>query len=409
MNNTQNRTEISHLMLLLVIFTILGAVIGLGIGSGISFLSSMGVFSYWKPLGAASIVDQKILYANSNAVWVETAQGDIYVRQLNCPILNTDCKAWKIEEDRNRFRYVEKPPEGNEGCAVHVSIRPNAPPDNSIQCVYASRVNTLNDGFTYFALTGDHEIWYWRTPNSAQKPTIIIFSVLTGLFISFFFSKDFTTRRKGQYKQALSNLVSLFTSMVLFAIAGSIVGLVAGIGIVYFQETGAFTSWQLLDSPTRFTRIVDTTHASIWAQSIDEKLYVWNSYCPWEKCNAWVETKAVPDDAHSAPNEGISKGDTCRFESGDVVEGNVKPKNQPGNVVECVLVRAGMYESSWTVYYALLDDGTIWYWNHTENLFNFIYIPLISILVGIILGAIAGVVGFIVRKKNKRMSISTSS
>lgn len=402
MSYTQNKPEIFHLMLLLVIFTILGVVIGFGVGSGISFFSSMGTFSYWKPLDAAPSVPEKILYANSNSVWIETAQGDIYIHQLNCSILSADCKAWKVEKDGSRFKYYEQPSESNEGCTVNVSVRPNAPPNNSIQCTYASRVNTLNDGFTYYALTGDHEVFYWRTPNSAQRLIIFIFSILFGLFAGLLFGKDFTTRRKGQYKQALGNLASLFASMFLFAIAGSFVGLVAGIGILYFQGTGAFTSWQLLDSPVKFTQIVNANTNTVWAQSVDEKLYSRILECPLEKCDTWVETKAVPDDAHSAPNEGIKKGGTC-----DLGE-SYTPKKQPGHITECYLVQMGMYETSWTVYYALLDDGTIWYWKYTSDAFEIISIPLISILTGIILGVIAGIVGFIVRKKNKRMSTSIS-
>jgi hypothetical protein len=408
MSNSQNQSEISDRLFLLVIFTVLGMVLGFGIAHGVSSLATKGVFSFWKPLTSGVIVPEKILYANSNMVWVQTDRGEMYFHQINCPISSTECGTWRPEENRNRFDNYEKPPNGNEECAAHVFIRPNAPPRNSIQCVYASRVHTLNDGFTYYALSSDQKIWYWRTPNSGQKSILVLMFILIGPLAGFFFGWNLTARRKGRYKEVLADLGYLFTSMFLFAIAGFILGIVAGIGFLHYQNTGAFTKWQLLESPVKFTHIVNGNTGTVWAQSADGTLYVRNLNCTWEKCDFWTETDAVPEDALS-PNEGVSIRNICNFESGDVIEGSVKPKKQPGNVVECVLARGAMYETSWIVYYALLDDGTIWNWKYTSDMYALLYTILISVFVGVVLGILACLVAFIIKiTRRKRLTPSAS-
>jgi hypothetical protein len=402
MSNSQNHSNISNRLFLLLIFTVLGMVLGFGIAHGVSSLATKGVFSFWKPLTSGVIVPEKILYANSNMVWVQTERGEMYFHQINCPISSTECGTWLPEENRNRFDNNEKPPDGNEECAAHVFIRPNAPPRNSIQCVYAGRVHTLNDGFTYYALSSDHKIWYWRTPNSDQKSSIILAFNLIGPLAGFFFGWNLTARRKDRYREVLGDLGYLFGSMSLFAIAGIIVGIIAGIVILYFQNIGAFTRWQLLDGSAKFTHIVNGNTSTVWAQSSDGKLYVRNLNCVWEKCDFWTETESVPEDA-MAPHEGISISSTCSVESG------VKPKKQPGNVVECALARGAMYETSWIVYYALLDDGTIWYWKYTSDLYAFLYTIFTSLLAGVILGVLTSLVIFIIRiKRRKNLTLSSS-
>lgn len=408
MSNNQNQSGTSDRLFLLVIFTILGIVLGFGVAYGVSSLAAKGIFSLWKPISSDMIVPEKILYANSNVVWVQTDQGEMYFHQINCSILSTDCRTWQPEENRNRFDNYEKPPYGNEECAAHVFIRPNAPPRNSIQCVYASRVHTLNDGFTYYALSSDHKIWYWRTPNSGQKSTLVLMFILVGSLAGFFFGWNLTTRRKGRYKEVLADLGYLFTSMFLFAIAGFILGIVAGIGILHYQNTGAFTKWQLLESPVKFTHIVNGNTGTVWAQSADGTLYVRNLNCPWEKCDFWTKTGAIPDDAIS-PHEGVSIKNTCSFESGDVIEGSAKPEKQHGNVVECALARGGMYESSWIVYYALLDDGTIWNWKYTSDMYASLYIRFISVVAGVIFGIFASLIVFIIRTIRRKRTVPSAS
>jgi hypothetical protein len=198
----------------------------------------------------------------------------------------------------------------------------------------------------------------------------------------------------GKHYKDLINLVSLIVTVFFSAIICAFIGLFVGIGIVYFQGKGAFTSWQLISSPVKFTQIVDANTTTVWAQSMDDKLYSWSLHCPSQsECNKWIEIKAIPNGIHDF--DSIKNGDTCDLGGGYV------PKKQLGHVTECYLARMGMYESSWTVYYALLEDGTIWYWSYTSNGFAFIFIPLFSILLGIFTGVIVGVIIFIMKKKVK--------
>lgn len=195
-----------------------------------------------------------------------------------------------------------------------------------------------------------------------------------------------------RYK-SMASLGSLITIIFYSVIIGTPLGLIAGIGFVYFQETGSFTSWQLLESPAKFTKIVDANTYTVWAQSIDSRLYFWSH-------NKWVEIESMPDERHDI--EAVTKGDICDL------GGNYVPKKQPGRITECYLVGMGMYESSWTVYYALLEDGTIWCWSYTSNGFDFIYMPLLFISIGIFAGVIVGVIVFIRKKRSEEATARTS-
>ncbi|MBL8063891.1 MAG: hypothetical protein JNK32_12760 [Anaerolineales bacterium] len=407
MNQSDSETEAFYLYKLLSIFNILGVVVGLVVGIGLSNLAARGKLSFWVPIVSTTIISEKILYADSNTVWVATDLGEVYFHRLNCSPLATGCITWKSEENPGWLNGHVAIPLDNEGCNAKVFVRPNAPPRNSIQCVYASRVHTLNDGFTYYAVDSDHKVWYWRTPNRWQGLFLVFTFILVGLFAGSLFGKKLTARRKGRLKEVSNDLVSLFASMLLFAIGGGVLGVIAGNIILKFESKGAFTSWQLLESSVKFAEIVDADTNTVWAQSEDEKLYYRKLSCVWETCDTWEEVDTVSDEADTR-NEVVVFGNTCSFAEGNAAQGNIKPQKQPDNVVECVLAYGAMYESAWTAYYALLDDGTIWSWKYTSDMFKFIFIPLYSVLVGLLSGAIMGIVVFIVRKARlKKNSLTT--
>jgi hypothetical protein len=128
------------------------------------------------------------------------------------------------------------------------------------------------------------------------------------------------------------------------------------IGRIIFSsiiERESFISWNQLDSSLNFEKIEDVNTNTIWARAANNKLYFREIYCYEAKCDQWIETENVPDNAHDH-QVPINKGATCPI----YLEYQPK-KSPPKKVVECTLgVRYGQASGN---YYALLDDGTIWY------------------------------------------------
>jgi hypothetical protein len=397
MNNDQNKIDIPKLVILLVIFVILGTIIGFVVGFGISSLSSRGMFSRWELISSGNIVPENILHADSNTVWVETAQGEMYFHQINCPATNTDCETWKQEIQVNRFNNTGKPPQDNEGCAARVSTRPKAPPSNSIQCVYASRVNVTKDRFTYYALTTNHEVLYWRTPTENESLSIRNIFVPMGFFAGLLVGTAVAIRKKGQYKEVLIDLIYLFTSMFLSAIIGSLVGLIAGIGILILQESAIFVSWERLDSPYKFQQIDASSFSKVIAKSFEGKTFRLN--CSAEDCE-WLEIQEPPNIIY---DEVMSKkGPSCQLSDWST------PKDPPGKVVECVFTSWAAGEGAGVDYYVLLDDGKVWHWRQRSDAFGSLYFIFISIFAGAVLGSVVGMSIFIIRKKkNAHLSLQS--
>ncbi len=116
--------------------------------------------------------------------------------------------------------------------------------------------------------------------------------------------------------------------------------------------------WEQINSSYTFTQIVDANSHSIWAKTTENRMYAWDFYCDsTTRCKEWVETDIIPDNAHDIGGVGelqMVKATTCQlFET--------SPKQSPKNVVECAVGSHQLTVGSST-YYALLKDGTIWYW-----------------------------------------------
>jgi len=167
---------------------------------------------------------------------------------------------------------------------------------------------------------------------------------------------------------------------IIFSIGGGVFGFIGGFFVADYNDSveKKAMEWQLLDSPVKFTQLVDANFSTVWAQAEDEKLYFWNFDCSLQqKCNQWVETKNI--DNQETPME---KNSTCLFSN----EPGLKlSKEPPGKIVEC-----GRF--NFLNFYVLLEDGTIWHWETLipgDGLPNEVVIfAFIGFLLGIYLGAI---------------------
>jgi len=185
----------------------------------------------------------------------------------------------------------------------------------------------------------------------------------------------------------MQKIKSFFLSLlffIIFSILGIAVALGVGYLILILNEGGAFNSWKELNSPFVIKKIVDANSSTVWVENNDGKLFYYKDikqvYCDSSDCNQWIETEGVTNDINSTGEQPVVKDNSCQFD-------NLKFLRKPhGNIVECARGWFAGPEFGTVAYYALLDDGTIWKWEHHGDNILYIFTFLCLILVGFILG-----------------------
>jgi len=199
--------------------------------------------------------------------------------------------------------------------------------------------------------------------------------------------------------KVLNFFLSLFY-FIAFCILGWFIGAGIGYGFLILDAQDTFSSWELLSGNHQFEKIVSADSQTVWAQASDGKVYSWNTNCYLENCNQWVEAKEIPEnDFEYDTGETLEISNSCNI--GDRVQ------KTPGQVIECahfVFSGAGFGTS---VYYALLDDGQIWAWEHTNSSIGFEVVPLFFGFLGTITGII-GFIIFMIRRAMKNKETPTS-
>jgi hypothetical protein len=388
----QNKTDLSLSIMGLIIFASLGAVIGLVVGFGVTNLASRGIFSSWK-LIKSPVGFSRITGAGSHTIWAESGS-QLYFYDLDCSFFSKNCKEWVVNEKI-------PPNSGNiqkgEKCPAWSPRPKNTPPGKLIVCALSNRVN---GEFSYYALQEDGTVWYWKIPSRNDSRTTNILFGIIGLTTGIVLDTVLRRGEKDQYKQAIVNVISLVLTMIAFAIICSIIGLFIGIGIEFLPSTGVFTSWELLDSPVKFSQIADiNADGVIWAQTTDGNLYRWENWCynSPETCKQWIETENVPSNAHEGDFRPMSKGKNCTKNDG------LPGREPPGKVVECASIAMKNGPALSDIYYALLEDGTIWYWFPPAGTDYPIISLQIGPSIGLLMGVIAGVfLTYLRAKKNKQ-------
>jgi hypothetical protein len=183
--------------------------------------------------------------------------------------------------------------------------------------------------------------------------------------------------------------------LLIFICSGTTLGLRVGNGIDDIQNSGAYTSWVLLNSQVKFTEIVDISRESIWARTMEGNLYVYNNA-------QWKETISVPSNAHENDvSLTMKKGKTCP----DIQD---YPKKFPGEVVECAIVSWLDPGGGESFYYALIKDGTLWWWQRKRSASDMLPPPGmgIGLLVGFLLGILAGILFLRILQKKYKISLT---
>jgi len=191
---------------------------------------------------------------------------------------------------------------------------------------------------------------------------------------------------------------SLLSSLgfIVFSILGIAVSVGVGLFIVILNDGGAFNSWKLLDSQYRFRKIVDANSNTVWAENKDGQLFYYKdikqAYCDNNDCNKWTETKGVSEDAHYGGERPLEKNVACHFDNLMFL------RNPPDIIVECARGWYAGPEFGTVTYYALLNDGTIWKWEHHGDKLLYIAMFLCLLPTGFILG-IYGFKAYMARKR----------
>ena len=193
----------------------------------------------------------------------------------------------------------------------------------------------------------------------------------------------------------MDNIKTFLFALILAIIVclGIPLGFWAGNTFDGIRASGAYTPWELLDSPVAFTRIADVSSRGIWAQTKDDKLYFWK-FCGNQgsmPCE-WTEITNIPSNAHVDDFSPMSKGKNCP-------ESHTYPKNYPGNIIECATMPLRSGSGFANSYFTLLEDGTIWEWDHPPLPDTFGYGVLIGTPLGFLLSIIIGVIALRVLEK----------
>lgn len=177
----------------------------------------------------------------------------------------------------------------------------------------------------------------------------------------------------------------LFLSLLIVSspLLGHFIGEVVGKSIDERKWSDQVNApWQQIDSPYRFVEILDVAPNSLWAKTAENKHYYLEFQCQYggSECVKWIETKEALPDTHNYGTESaelpLQSGKTCPTTREPF------PPDPPQTVAECVLDTSNPYSNR---YYALVDDGTIWYWD-TPIGNDFIGSDDVLALVGLVIG-----------------------
>jgi hypothetical protein len=170
---------------------------------------------------------------------------------------------------------------------------------------------------------------------------------------------------------------------IVFGIA---IGIIFSYGFVALDNAGAFGggTWEPLKSKFKFEHIQSATTLTVWAETIEHKLYE-QTYCLGNiNCNQWTETKEVVIGPGRDDGTVVINKDTC------IPNGLKYPSDPRGNILECALAtRYWSNETRDIIYYALLDDGSIWVWRSggpwyvTLDMYTTLISPFIGLAFGV--------------------------
>ncbi|MBI3172612.1 MAG: hypothetical protein HYZ25_02760 [Chloroflexi bacterium] len=192
----------------------------------------------------------------------------------------------------------------------------------------------------------------------------------------------------------------------LTLLLGTLIACVVMNAITISFQLGAMNSWESFKSPpSGAKRIIDANWREIWIETNDGQIFTACLYGPDDElCPQWKLVENVSE----VPEQSfpISRGNDCK----DLQEGTF-PRNPKGQMVECIYAYFPGPEMGEEVYFALMEDGSVKYWNNggsiiaTQIFFVFSTI-IVPFFVAILISVIYLVRNVIRRVKQNRENVS---
>ncbi|HJS18302.1 MAG TPA: hypothetical protein VJ785_06125 [Anaerolineales bacterium] len=176
------------------------------------------------------------------------------------------------------------------------------------------------------------------------------------------------------------NLLSFTIVSVLILV----IGYVIGSKFMNLRDDGAFARWEDFSAPLKAEKIVEATSYMLWIETSDGSIYAGNPYCQQNSdcMQQWQAVDSIPVDLNKAGQLPLKRNSDCDFNEYPSI------RTVPGKPIECVHAQFAGPESGSTIYYALLEDGTITTWKYSgsmiEDFWTVIFISSIMIVIWVV-------------------------
>ena len=171
-------------------------------------------------------------------------------------------------------------------------------------------------------------------------------------------------------------------SLLIWLILGTLIGYAAW----HTKSSGYFVQWSPIDNPPeKPTKLVASREFDLYVASNDGQVWQWNH-------RTWSQEPVPPD-----LSDNWLVHQQCSFSLPEF-----SPiSNPPPGLSECIRDEGVYAEFSNKHLYVLDDDGQLWEW----ELLNHGFSVFIDLIVFVVLGAVAGLVGFLIVRSGHKSRI----
>ena len=161
---------------------LIGVVVTGVVANLLSILLQIGGFRTWKSLSKPLSQATHIIQADSNVVWVETKDSEMFELTVNC--YRENCFQWlKTTEnipDTGAGTILSR---GTNCASLSTEIFPLSPSGKVIECIKVVDFGAEYGSVTYYALLADGTLQYWENGNNSIS--IAVFFVIATFILPF--------------------------------------------------------------------------------------------------------------------------------------------------------------------------------------------------------------------------------
>ncbi len=184
-------------LLFFIGFSVLGIVVGFGVGYIVTVLNNEGLFASWKQLDSSKKFEN-IVDISFQTIWAQTSDEKLYSLDFYCdsdPNCNQWIEAKDMPEDTN-YAY-EQPVKKSDTCKIPSFQFFRELSGNPIECAQIEFYGMESQTNASFALLDDGKIWSWEYTSSRIVDIVVpIFFSLGGLTLGIIAFIVFVIRRR---------------------------------------------------------------------------------------------------------------------------------------------------------------------------------------------------------------------